>query len=335
MRLLAGMLASAPLRSVLVGDESLSARPMERVAAPLRRMGATVRTTDGHAPMQILGGALHGIRFEPEVPSAQVKSAVLLAGTGAEGPTEVLEPVPTRDHTERALAALGAEVRRDGQLTVVSGPFQHEGFAGTVPGDASSAAFLVAAAALSGTELEIEGVSLNPSRLRFLEVLGRMGVTTTSRITGEQVGEPVGVLGVSACDQVRSTTVTEEELPLVIDEVPILAVVASFAPSDSWFLGAGELRVKESDRLHAVAQGLRGLGGQAAAEGDDLVVAGGGLNGGRAASGGDHRLAMAFAVAGIGARAPVEVDAMEAADVSYPGFVGALRRLGARVQEVG
>jgi 3-phosphoshikimate 1-carboxyvinyltransferase len=333
MRLLAGLVAGAPFRSVLTGDASLSARPMERVAAPLRAMGADVRTTDGHAPLTIDGGRLRGIAYRTPVPTAQVKGALLLAGLAAEGTTSVEEPAPTRDHTERALRALGAPVHVEG-TTITVEPFQHRGFDGRCPGDPSSAAFLVAAAALTGSELTLTGVGLNPSRVHFLEVMRRMGVPTATRLQTEELGEPVGEIHVGACGGIGSTTVGTDEIPLVIDEVPVLALLALHAGDDGRFLGAAELRVKESDRLGALARGIRALGGSAGDEGDDLVVSGGGLRGGAADAGGDHRVAMAFAVGALAADGPCEIEGMEAADVSFPGFVAMLRHLGAQVEVV-
>jgi len=331
MRLLAGVLAASPFTSVLVGDESLRGRPMDRVAEPLRQMGADVRTTDGHAPVQVTGGALRGIRFETPVASAQVKSAVLLAGLAAEGETTIVEPVRTRDHTERALLHLGAPVRSSGAGRVTVEAFQHGGFSAEGPGDVSSAAFLVAAAALTAGELTVSAVGLNPSRTRFIDVMGRMGVVIEHLQTGSELGEPVGDLHVAKCGGLRGTTVGPDELPLVIDEVPALAALAAHAVDATRFLGAGELRHKESDRLHGLARLVRSLGGHAAVEGNDLVVVGGGLAGGSAHAGGDHRIAMALAVAGLAARGPVEVEGMEAADVSFPGFLETLRGLGAQI----
>jgi 3-phosphoshikimate 1-carboxyvinyltransferase len=335
MRLLAGTLAASPFRSVLVGDESLSGRPMERVAEPLREMGATVRTTQGHAPIEIEGGSLRGVHHRLPVPTAQVKGAILLAGVAAEGETTVDEPAATRDHTERALAALGAGVRTEGTTISIDGGFQHEGFAGSVPGDVSSAAFLLAAAALTGSELTVRGVGLNSSRLGFLNVLARMGVRTETHVDREELGEPVGELRVAATAGLTGTEVATAELPLVIDEVPVLALVAAHARGETWFGDAAELRVKESDRLSGIVEGVRALGGRAGAEGNDLVVAGTGLGGGRADALGDHRLAMAFAVAALAADGPCEIDGMEAADVSFPGFVHVLTSLGANVEVIG
>jgi 3-phosphoshikimate 1-carboxyvinyltransferase len=332
MRLLAGTLAAAPFGSVLTGDASLSSRPMERVAAPLRQMGARVRTTDGHAPVEILGGPLTGISYVVPVPTAQVKGAVLLAGIAAEGETSVTEPAATRDHTERALAALGAPVSVEGGTITLRGGYQHDGFSASVPGDVSSAGFLVAAAAVTGSEMLVRGVGLNPSRVHFLGILERMGVRVEARPLGEALGEPVGDLWVAPDAELRGVVVEASELPLVIDEVPVLASMATHARGETWFVGAAELRGKESDRLAGVADGVRGLGGHAAVEGDDLVVPGLGLRGGVADARGDHRLAMAFAIAALAAEGPCQIEGMEAADVSFPGFVETLRGLGASVE---
>jgi 3-phosphoshikimate 1-carboxyvinyltransferase len=334
MRLLAGVVAAAPFRTVFRGDSSLSRRPMERVAEPLVEMGARVTTTDGHPPIAVEGSRLSGIRYATPVPTAQVKGAVLLAGLAADGETTVSEPAVTRDHTERALAALGAPMRvAPGSVTVER--FQHSGFDAVVPGDVSAAAFVVAAAVLTRSAVAIERVGLNPTRTRFLDVVERMGVPLERRVLEEALGEPVGVVKVGIPDALVGTKIGPDELPLVIDEVPILAVLGAFASGETSFRGAGELRVKESDRLAGLAQGLRGLGGQAGDEGQDLVVAGGGLAGGHADAEADHRLAMAFAVAALGADRPSEIDGMESAAVSFPGFLETLRRLGASVEGVG
>jgi len=334
MRLLAGVLSAAPFRSRLIGDASLHARPMERVAVPLRRMGAEVRTTDGHAPLEISGAPLRGIEYRLDVPTAQVKTAILLAGLAAEGETVVVEPTQTRDHTERILTALGAPIgRRDG--TVAVSRFQHAGLEGAVPGDVSSASFLIGAAGITGAEVTIRDVGLNPTRIGFVGVLARMGIRCDAEATGEQLGEPVGTIRARRVGPLTGTTIEADEMPGVIDEVPMLAAVAAVAAGQTRFLGAGELRVKESDRLARVAEGIRSLGGNALAAGDELIVAGGGLVGGSASSSGDHRLAMAFAVAAAGANAPSEIDGIEAADVSFPGFVAALRSVGVDVEASG
>lgn len=331
MRLLAGVLAASPFETRLEGDDSLSRRPMERVAEPLRAMGAEVTTTEGHAPVVVRGGRLRGIEHRTPVPTAQVKSAVLLAGLAAEGETIVLESAATRDHTERALAHLGAP------MTIIPGRvgvrgFQPPGFSGAVPGDVSSAAFMVAAAALTGRGLTVRDVGLNPTRTGFLGVLERMGVRTRLELEREELGEPVGSLTVEPCEGLRGTRVEPEELPLVVDEVPVLALLAAHARGETSFVGAAELRVKESDRLAGAVEAIRGLGGAAGVEGDDLVVAGGGLEGGSADARGDHRMAMAIAISALGARGPVTVEGIEAAEVTFPGFVSALVALGARVE---
>jgi 3-phosphoshikimate 1-carboxyvinyltransferase len=331
MRLLMGIVSTTTFRSVLTGDASLRSRPMERVASPLRAMGASIGTLDGHPPVTVDGKELRGVRCAPDVTSAQVKSAVLLAGVDADGTTEFHESAATRDHTERALRSLGAPIEiTPGRVAVHR--FQHEGFSASVPGDPSSAAFLIAAAALTASEITISDVGLNPSRTRFLDVMARMGVRTEQSVRREELGEPVGDIHVLPTDGIHSVRVEPGELPLVIDEVPVLAVLAAFAASDSWFLEAGELRVKEADRLEGLAGGIRGLGGHAAAEGEDLVVAGGGLVGGRVDAQDDHRMAMAFAVAALAARGPVELEGIESAAVSFPGFVATLAALGASVE---
>lgn len=331
MRLVSGVLASQAFEARLVGDESLSTRPMERIAQPLREMGADVETTGGFPPVTVHGGPLAAIRHATVVPSAQIKGAVLLAALDAEGETTVVEPARTRDHTERALEHLGAPVRVEGLAVAVS-RFEHRGFAGSVPGDVSSAAFLIAAAVLTGGTLRIDDVGLNPSRTHLLGILRRMGVPIDAKIERHELGEPVGTIVVEATDRLSGATVSAEELPLVIDEVPVLAMLSATAAGDSRFRGAAELRVKESDRLRAIEHAIRSLGGDARIEGDELVVAGGGLRGGSASSGADHRLAMAIAVGGLGAGGPVTVDGIEAADVSFPGFVRTLSALGARLE---
>jgi 3-phosphoshikimate 1-carboxyvinyltransferase len=295
-------------------------------------MGADIATREGHAPIEVAGGRLHGITFAPGSPSAQVKSAVLLAGLVADGETLVREPAPTRDHTERALRALGAPIEIGAEAIRLSA-FQHEGFAASVPGDASSAAFVIAAAALTGSALAIHGVGLNPSRIHFLEVMKRMGIRTVCSVERTEIGEPVGTIEVEVCDGIEPIRVERDELPLVIDEVPVLAAVAAHASGESWFVGTQELRVKESDRVTAIVDATRGLGGVAADVGDDLVIGGLGLRGGRITSAGDHRIAMAMVVAALAADGPCRIDGVDAAEVSFPGFVPTMRALGAGLQE--
>jgi 3-phosphoshikimate 1-carboxyvinyltransferase len=368
MRLLAGVLAASPFGSTLDGDGSLRARPMERVADPLRRMGAEVQTSAGRPPVVVRGGPLSGIRQVAQVPSAQVKGAVVLAGIAADGRTEVVEPVPTRDHTERILSALGGPVRMTtsdergpaepidpgrgsvptpavspspAAATAGAGPvprsvvverFEVPAFAATVPGDVSSAAFLCGAALLTGGAVTVTGVGLNPSRLRFLEVLARMGARVDTEVDGRELDEPLGTLRVTAGGPLTGTVVPAPELPDVIDEIPLLAVVAAAARGETRFEGAGELRVKESDRLTGLRDLVRGLGGNADVDGDALVVGGGGLEGLVVDAGGDHRMAMAAVVGALAARRPSEVRGAEAAAISYPGFAATLLAMGARLE---
>lgn len=336
MRLLAGALAGRDFDSTLMGDDALSFRPMERVASPLRRLGADVATEDGHAPVRITGRPLHGERIELETSSSQVKGAILFAGLGAEGTTTVVESGKTRDHTERALQALGAPASATGHEVSVSA-FQHEGFEADLPGDPSSAIFAIAAAALTGGSLEIAGVGLNETRTHYLSALQRMGIAVASAVGNVplQLGEDVGGISVEGGAQIGAIAVEAAELPLLIDDVVMLAVMAAFGPEgeESRFEGAGELRLKESDRLTGLAEGIQGLGGVARVEGDALVVGGGGLEGGSADARRDHRLAMAFAVGALAARSESRIDGMEWADVSFPGFVSAMRSLGANIEE--
>ena len=328
MRMLQGVVAGGGLTAVFIGDDSLSERPMERVAEPLRQMGATVETTDGHAPITVSAGALAGITYRMPVPSAQVKSAILFAGLRADGTTTVEAPADNRDHTERALAALGAPVEVDGFKVSLSA-FQHEGFDGNVPGDPSSAAFIVCAAAITQGRVVVRDVGLNPSRTAFVEVLRRMGVHIRAKERWESLGEPAGVLEVEGTSGLRGITVTAQELPAIIDEVPVLAATAAHAEGESRFEGAGELRFKESDRLSAMVEGLGALGAKAAIDGDTLVIAGGGLTGGTARGGSDHRIGMSLAVAALGASGDCFIDGMEWADISFPGFAECLVGLGA------
>ncbi|MHB1964281.1 MAG: 3-phosphoshikimate 1-carboxyvinyltransferase [Acidimicrobiales bacterium] len=334
MRLLAGVVAGLPFTTVLVGDESLSRRPMDRVAEPLRRMGADVAGRGERClpPLRVVGGRLRGVEWSPPVASAQVKSAVLLAGLSASSPTVVHEPVATRSHTEELLALAGAdiEVVDEGTgRTVRLGPSRLRPFELTVPGDPSQAAFWVVAACLvPGSEVTVTGVYGGPARRGFLDVLRRMGARVAVRPAGE--GTVDVVAGASA---LRATTVTAPEIPS-LDEVPILAVAAAAAEGVTVFTGMGELRVKESDRLTAVAALVRSLGAGAEVEGDDLRVTGVGPDGrlvhAATTSGGDHRMAMAAAVAALAAGdGHSEVGGFSVVATSYPGFLDDLRALGA------
>jgi len=335
MRLLPGWLAAHEGRAwTFDGDASIRRRPIDRVAAPLERMGARLEATDGRfPPFTVHGAALTGIEYALPVASAQVKSCVLIAGLATDA-TTVVEPAPSRDHTERMLAAAGAPIARDGVRVTVRRADALGLDAVDVPGDCSSAAFFVAAAALvPGSRIVLEDVNVNWTRTGFLRIVQRMG----GRIAGalEPVGafapgEPTSALEV-AHGPLVGTTVAPEEVPLAIDELPLVALLGCFAEGETVVRGAQELRVKESDRIATVVEGLRALGGELEATDDGFVVRGtGGLRGGRISSHGDHRLAMLGAVAGLASREGVVVEGMEAAAVSYPGFASDLAALLAR-----
>jgi 3-phosphoshikimate 1-carboxyvinyltransferase len=322
MRLLAGLLAGQQGRFELVGDESLSARPMERVAEPLRRMGAVVETTDGHAPLVVDGAALRAIDYELPVPSAQVKSAVLLAGVQAEGSTTVVEAVPTRDHTERLLERAGARVTRRPTSVTVERAARLSLPEVDIPGDISSAApFLVAAAIVPGSAVTMHGVGLNPRRTGLLDVLERMGAKIAIYNRRPIGGEPAGDVEVRASDLVGAT-VSAHEVPALVDELPLLAVAACHARGDTVVRGASELRYKETDRLEAVVEELRRIGGHVRATSDGFHVRGvpARLRGGIVDARGDHRLAMLGAVAGVASREGVELRGAEVVETSFPGF---------------
>jgi 3-phosphoshikimate 1-carboxyvinyltransferase len=322
MRLLAGVLAGQAGRFELVGDASLSRRPMERVAEPLRRMGARVVTSDGHAPLGVEGADLRAVDYALPVPSAQVKSAVLLAALLATGRTTVVEPVPTRDHTERLLERAGAGVtRRPGSVSVEGGRVLRLAEV-EVPGDFSSAApLLVAAATIPGSALTVHGVGLNPRRTGLLDVLERMGARVAVYNRRSVGGEPVGDVEVRAHDLVGAT-VAAEEVPALIDELPLLVLAACHARGETVVRGASELRLKEVDRIEAVVEELRRIGGHVRATRDGFRVKGvpTRLRGGVVDSRGDHRLAMLGAVAGISSREGVELRGAEAVATSFPGF---------------
>jgi 3-phosphoshikimate 1-carboxyvinyltransferase len=330
IRLLPGWLAGQPRgRWALQGDESIARRPVDRVVHPLRRMGATVDCREGGLPPVVVEGSdLHGIEYELPVASAQVKSSVLLAGLLADGETTVVEPLPTRDHTEIMLRAAGVAVTvRDGRVTV-GGERRLELEAVDVPGDFSSAAFFIAAATLvPGSELRLRGVGVNPTRTGFLRVLERMGGDVEVERRDSAGGEPAADLLVRSA-HLRGTEVEPAEVPLAIDELPLVALLGAFAEGTTIVRGAEELRRKESDRVTTVVEGLRAVGARIEAAPDGFVVAGGGeLAGGRLDAAGDHRIAMLGAVAGMASRAGVEVDGFEAAAVSYPTFADDLRAI--------
>ena len=331
MRLLAGLLAGAPGRFELVGDESLSSRPMERIAEPLRRMGAQVETTAGRAPLVVGGGKLRAIDYELPVASAQVKSAILLAGLRAEGRTTVVEPVPTRDHTERMLERAGARViRRPTSVSVEPADELRLGEL-EIAGDISSAApFFVAAAIVPGSSITVHGVGLNPRRAGLLDVLERMGAKIAIYNRRPIGGEPAGDVEVRASDLVGAT-VEPGEVPALIDELPILAVAACHARGETVVRGAGELRAKESNRIETVVEQLRRVGGHVRATRDGFRVKGvpARLRGGLVESHGDHRIAMLGAIAGVASREGVELRGADAASVSFPGFYDVLEQVAA------
>ena len=328
-RLLLGILAAHPFRAVLTGDASLRRRPMRRVTIPLTRMGARFDEQNGRdgLPLGVRGGPLKPLEHELPVSSAQIKSALLLAGVAGRVRVSLREPQGrSRDHTERMLRAFGYDLReRDGWLHFApTGRLEPVDF--RVPGDPSSAAFLIGAAALAeGGTIRIEGVGLNPTRIGFVHVLRRMGVPISLENEHDRQGEPVGDL-VAGPGALRATQVSADEVPALIDEIPLLAVVASRAQGTTVFQEVGELRVKESDRLGLIASNLRAVGVEAEAIGDDLHVRGSdGPPEGLVRTAGDHRLAMAFAVLGTLPGARVQVDDLRCAEVSFPGFPAALR----------
>ena len=334
MRLLPGWLAGQPGGSwTLDGDASIRRRPVDRIAAPLALMGARIEARDGRfPPFTVTGSALSGIEYELPVASAQVKSCVLLAGLLASGPTTVVEPKPSRDHTERMLAAAGVSIARDGDRVTVAAQDELELGALHVPGDPSSAAFHAAAAVLvPRSRIVIEGMGANWTRTGFFRILRRMGGVVVGPLEepggGVPAEEPVCELDVCHGPLV-GTVVEPEEVPLAIDELPLVALLGCFAEGETVVRGAGELRLKESDRIATVVDGLRGLGATIEATEDGFAVQGtGGLRGGVIEAHGDHRLAMLGAVAGLASRDGVEVVGMEAAAVSYPGFEADLEAL--------
>ena len=319
-RLLMGVLAGHPFRVTLTGDASLLRRPMRRVADPLTLMGARITTTDGCLPATVEGGHLQAISYTTPVPSAQVKTAVLLAGLHASGTTTIIEPAPTRDHTERALAAFGVPVAIDSAGIHVTGGAPLQAADVAVPGDLSAAAFwAAAAAALPGSAVEIPDVGLNPTRTAFLDVLRRVGAHVVADVTGPRSSEPVGTLTIRHAG-VGPVVIAPDEVPGLVDELPVLAALATHGGALT-VTGARELRLKESDRIAALAAGLRQLGADVEEFSDGFAVNGARpLSGGVADAAGDHRLAMAFAIAALGARDCSIIRGAEVVSVSYPGF---------------
>ncbi len=326
-RLLAGALAGRPFCSLLTGDGSLRRRPMRRIVDPLRAMGATVlgRAAGGFAPLAIRGGGLRGIAWSSPVASAQVKSAILLAGLQAAGETSVTEPTLSRDHTERMLEAFGLVPRRDGTTVTVPGGGRLRGTALRVPGDLSSAAFLlVAAAARHGGEICVRDVGVNPTRTGLLDVLERMGAEVRRERPRLEGGEPVADLVVRG-RRLRGVRVGADLIPRLIDEVPALALAAALAEGETEIAGAAELRLKEVDRLSAVAEELGRMGVEIAAAQDSLRIGGAAtLRGAVVSSRGDHRMAMSLAVAALFADGETVIRDVACADTSFPGFARTL-----------
>jgi 3-phosphoshikimate 1-carboxyvinyltransferase len=332
LRLLPGWLAGQEAGAWTVdGDESIRRRPVDRVAEPLRQMGARLSCREDRLPpLRIEAAPLRGISYELPVASAQVKSCLLFAGLLAEGETRVVEPLPSRDHSERMLAAAGAEIERDHGAVSVRPAVRLEPGEIAVPADFSSAAFLVVAALLvPGSEVSLAGVGLNPTRTGLLSILTRMGAEIEVEPEGERGGEPSGRIRVRP-SPLRGTEVGGTDVPLAIDELPLVALAACFAEGETTIRDAAELRRKESDRIATVSEALIALGAEVETSEDGMRIAGsGGLRGGAVDSHGDHRVAMLGAVAGLASREGVEIEGMGAAAVSYPGFepdLGALLR---------
>ena len=326
-RLLAGILAGHPFDTRITGDASLRRRPMRRVIDPIERMGGCVEAENGRPPLCILGGPLSGIAYAPPVASAQVKSAVLLAGLHAEGTTQVREKAPTRDHTERALAAFGVPVDHDDGAVGVAGGSSLSPLALSVPGDPSSAAFwAVAAAAVPDSDVTIEAVGLNPTRTAFLDVLRRAGAEVETRVTDISGGEPIGRIRIRF-GELRDVAVGAGEVPGLIDELPVIGALAAHGSAVE-VNGAAELRHKESDRISAFATGLRAIGIRVDERPDgfraerDAPPPGGAVD-----AAGDHRLAMAFAIAALAGTGPSRIEGADVVDISYPGFFAVLDSL--------
>jgi 3-phosphoshikimate 1-carboxyvinyltransferase len=329
VRLMSGILAGFPFESTFVGDESLSRRPMKRIMDPLRRFGATVDAREGnYLPLMISGGALNAIDFTMPVASAQVKSAVLLAGLHARGVTRVRENVLSRNHTEIALAEFGAQIKTAPNIIEVAGGHALRGKEFSVPGDVSSAAFLLAAAlAVPNSRLRLTGIGLNPTRTGFISLLEQMQARITISQLSVASGEPAGDI-IAESSEIAGMEIGGSWIPNVIDEIPVLAVLGTRTEKGIRIRDAAELRAKESDRIHAIAENLRALGGESEEYPDGVFVPGGQrLHGGVVDSFGDHRIAMAFAVAALFADGPVTVKDPACADISFPGFFGLLNSL--------
>ena len=327
-RTILGVLAGRPFEATIEGDASLSSRPMRRVTAPLRAMGASIRSADDRLPITIKGGPLRGIEFASLVASAQVKTAVLLAGLQAEGETSVSEPTASRDHTERLLEYLGVPIEKTPDRLIVKSTNIRNASSLSIPGDLSSAAFLlVAAAILPGSEVTIDEVGVNPTRTGILDVLRRYGAEVIVSDERLVCGEPVASVTVRPGDR-RAVELAGDGVVTTVDEIPLVAVLGARAEGETVIRDAAELRVKESDRLSAMAEGLGALGVEVQTTDDEMVVRGGSpLRGSSLRSNGDHRIAMALAVAALAADGESAIDGWEAVGVSYPGFLADLERI--------
>ena len=333
MRMLSGLLAAQPGNFTLVGDASLSRRPMERVRKPLGQMGAHIELTEGHAPIRIEGTALKGIDYTTPIPSAQVKTALLFAGLQAEGTTTVHEAVRTRDHGDLALRAFGAEVDRSLDAVSIVGGQRLTAIDAVVPGDISSAAFFLCAAALfPGSNLIFDALGLNPTRATLLDVLTALGAHIGVLNLEDKNGELIGTVQVNAPPQgMTGTTISGSLSAQLIDELPVLAAIGPYTQSGIRIRDARELRVKESDRIALVAANLRAMGAEVEEFEDGLDVAGGQtLHGAEIDSGGDHRIAMAFSVAALRAQGETLIRGAESAAISFPEFFDLLERVAVR-----
>ena len=335
MRLSMGLLCGRKFSSTLIGDASLMQRPMERVAKPLRLMGARIDTRDGRPPVVLHGGAnLRSIDYVLPIASAQVKSAILLAGLQAGGVTHVTEPAPTRDHTERMLARFGVEVQRQGATVSLAGGQRLRATDISVPGDFSSAAFFIVAGCLAAPDgLTVRDVGVNPTRTGLLAMLRLMGARITVTPRADAGPEPLADITVHE-SALHGAVIPSELVPLAIDELPVLFIAAACATGETVVTGAEELRVKESDRLAAMAEGLARVGVQCELLPDGIRIQGGQLRGGRIDSHGDHRIAMSFAMASVRADGPIEIDNVANVATSFPGFPAAARAVGLRLEEL-
>ncbi len=334
MRLLAGLLAGQAFDTVLTGDVSLSKRPMERVAVPLRAMGAKVETQEGGRPPMIIRGgqALHGIDYVLPMASAQVKSCVLLAGLYAEGQTRTTEPAPTRDHSERMLRGFGYPVKVDGATASLEGGHRMTAVHIDVPADISSAAFFMVAASITpGADLTLEHVGINPTRIGVVNILRAMGGSIELLNERDVGGEPVADIRIRHAP-LKGIDIPEDQVPLAIDEFPVLFVAAACAEGRTVLRGAEELRVKESDRIQVMADGLASMGIQAEATEDGIIIDGGQITGGRVNSHHDHRIAMSFAVAALRATDSIHIEDCDNVATSFPNFVELAQHAGMRLE---